>query len=209
MSGRRRVFLKAMGALACGALPRRAFPDPGAAPAGGTGGADFCAANEASPPLFVPGRQRLFGRLAPAGARLAMRAAPTEGNGPWTQGFHVEYRGARYVNPTLLLQRGERVNIAFANALRQPTSVHWHGLAVATRNDGAVTPPVDPDQRYDYVFDVRDRSCAEGPMSFVDDLDDPLHRQMYGYWQQKRGSRRMPSRADLDPRKYRGSCPTC
>lgn len=36
-------------------------------------------------------------------------------------------------------------------------------------------------------------------MSFVDYLDDPLHRQMYGYWQQKRGSRRMPSRADIDP----------
>ncbi len=159
MSSRRRVFLKAMGALACSALPRRAFPDPGAAPAGGTGASDFCAANVTSPPLFVPGRQGLFGRLAPAGARLAMRAAPTDGNGPWTQGFHVEYRGARYVNPTLLLQRGERVNIAFANALRQPTSVHWHGLAVATRNDGAVTPPVDPGQRYDYAFDVRDRGA--------------------------------------------------
>ncbi len=36
-------------------------------------------------------------------------------------------------------------------------------------------------------------------MSFVDCLDDPLHRQMYAYWQQKRGSRRMPSRADIDP----------
>ncbi len=36
-------------------------------------------------------------------------------------------------------------------------------------------------------------------MSFVDCLDDPLHRQMYAYWQQKRGSRRMPGRADIDP----------
>ncbi len=36
-------------------------------------------------------------------------------------------------------------------------------------------------------------------MSFVDSLDDPLHRQIYAYWQQKRGSRRMPSRADIDP----------
>lgn len=36
-------------------------------------------------------------------------------------------------------------------------------------------------------------------MSFVDSIDDPLHRQMYAYWQQKCGSRRMPSRADIDP----------
>lgn len=36
-------------------------------------------------------------------------------------------------------------------------------------------------------------------MSFIDCLEDPLHRQIYAYWQQKRGSRRMPSRADIDP----------
>ena len=36
-------------------------------------------------------------------------------------------------------------------------------------------------------------------MSFVECLDDPLHRQIYAYWQHKRGSRRLPSRADIDP----------
>ena len=36
-------------------------------------------------------------------------------------------------------------------------------------------------------------------MSFADCLDDPLHRQMYAYWHGKRGSRRMPSRCDIDP----------
>jgi hypothetical protein len=36
-------------------------------------------------------------------------------------------------------------------------------------------------------------------MSFVDSIDDPLHRQMFAYWQQKRGTRRMPSRGDIDP----------
>ncbi len=36
-------------------------------------------------------------------------------------------------------------------------------------------------------------------MSFIEYLDDPLHRQMYAYWQQKRGARRMPSRAQIDP----------
>jgi hypothetical protein len=36
-------------------------------------------------------------------------------------------------------------------------------------------------------------------MSFVDSIDDPQHRQMYAYWEQKRGSRRVPRRADIDP----------
>jgi hypothetical protein len=36
-------------------------------------------------------------------------------------------------------------------------------------------------------------------MPFADCLDDPLHQQMYAYWQQKRGSCRMPRRTDIDP----------
>jgi hypothetical protein len=36
-------------------------------------------------------------------------------------------------------------------------------------------------------------------MSFADCLDDPLHRQMYAYWQRKRGARPMPARAEIDP----------
>ena len=36
-------------------------------------------------------------------------------------------------------------------------------------------------------------------MSFADCLDDPLHRQMYAYWHEKRGSRRLPGRGDIDP----------
>ena len=36
-------------------------------------------------------------------------------------------------------------------------------------------------------------------MSFANCLDDPRHRQLYAYWQGKRGARRMPNRADIDP----------
>lgn len=157
MTRRRRDFLKTMGALACAALPGRAFSDHATAPAVGTAAPDICAANGVSVSLFVPGRQGLFGRLAPGGAPLAMRAAAIDGSGPWTQGFHVEHRGVRYVNPTLVLQRGEPVTLALANALQQPTSVHWHGLAVATRNDGTMIPAVEPGKGYDYAFDIRDR----------------------------------------------------
>lgn len=36
-------------------------------------------------------------------------------------------------------------------------------------------------------------------MSFETHLDDPLLREIYGYWQGKRGTRRMPARRDIDP----------
>jgi len=86
-----------------------------------------------------------------------MRAGAIAGGGPWTRGFQVDHRGAHYINPTLVLQRGERVAIELDNALKEPTSVHWHGLFVSTRNDGGGMPPVAPGERYAYAFDVRDR----------------------------------------------------
>ena len=87
-----------------------------------------------------------------------MRASTiTSTAGPWTQGFAVEHRGTRFVNPTLVFKRGERVRIDLENALEEPTIVHWHGLAVDTHNDGAAVPPVAPGERYSYAFDVRDR----------------------------------------------------
>ena len=36
-------------------------------------------------------------------------------------------------------------------------------------------------------------------MSFAGCLDDPLQRQMYAYWHEKRGTRRVPRRGDIDP----------
>jgi FtsP/CotA-like multicopper oxidase with cupredoxin domain len=71
----------------------------------------------------------------------------------------IEHRGARFINPTLVLKRGERVRIDFENSLQEPTIVHWHGLAVDTRNDGAAVPPVSPGGRYSYAFEVRDRGA--------------------------------------------------
>ena len=156
MTRRRRDFLKALGALACAGLPARAFADQPVEPAA-AGPADLCSANGASPSLFIPGRQGLLGRLAPDGAQMTMRAGAIAGGGPWTRGFAVDHRGAHYINPTLVLQRGERVAIELDNALNEPTSVHWHGLAVSARNDGGGMPAVAPGARYAYAFDVRDR----------------------------------------------------
>lgn len=160
MHPQRRHFLKALTALGWACLPGRALPGDGAPLPDRAGSLDVCSAGGVSQPLFVPGRDGLFGRLSPDGAPLTMRAAPVPGAGArWTRGFSVEHRGVRYVDPTLVLQRGESLAIDLVNALSEPTSVHWHGLAVASRNDGAATPPVAPGERYAYAFDVRDRAA--------------------------------------------------
>jgi len=158
MSMRRRNLLKALGVLGCASMPGRWLPALAASPAADRAADDYCAANTGSRPLFVPAGDGWFGRLAPDGAPLTLRASPIAGAaGPWKQGFAVEHRGARFVNPTLMLKPGERVRIDLENALQEPTIVHWHGLTVDTRNDGAATPPIAPGKRYSYAFDVRDR----------------------------------------------------
>jgi suppressor of ftsI/bilirubin oxidase len=69
----------------------------------------------------------------------------------------VRLRGRRYSNPTLILQRGERARITLVNSLAEPTIVHWHGLAVDTRNDGNGLFLAPPGGRYEYDFVVSNR----------------------------------------------------
>jgi suppressor of ftsI/bilirubin oxidase len=116
------------------------------------------AAPASAQPLFIPGASGLFGRLAPDGAPLRMRASTVAAR-PGALAYLVEHRGSRFVNPTLILRHGERVRIDFDNALRESTIVHWHGLAVDTRNDGAGMTLAAPGERYAYDFEVRDRGA--------------------------------------------------
>jgi blue copper oxidase len=160
VSTRRRDLLRAFGALGLSALPCRALSDHPAA-AGTTPAGDFCGAGATGSPLFIPGASGMFGRLAPDGARLLLRAVPTGGPdaGPWPLGFRVEHRGQQYINPTLVLRPGERVQLDFDNAISEPTIVHWHGLAVDTRNDGGGMPLAAPGEHYAYDFEIRNRSA--------------------------------------------------
>ncbi len=157
---RRRDLLKALGALGCAAIPARTLPVRAAAPNVDAAGGDYCSASAGSRPLFVPSGEGWFGRLAPDGARLTIRAGTVPAAaGPWTLGYAVEHRGKRFVDPTLVVRRGESIKIDFENTLPEPTIVHWHGLAVDTHNDGGAVMPVAPGERYAYSFDVRDRGA--------------------------------------------------
>jgi blue copper oxidase len=156
LQSQRRNFLKTLGALGLGALPRAAPDD--VASTGDRTLRDFCGAGANGQALFIPGTRGLFGRLAPNGARLRLRAGTLPGKSG-ELAYLVDHRGRQFINPTLLLRRGERVRIDFDNALNESTIVHWHGLAVDTHNDGAGMSLAEPGKRYSYDFEVRDRGA--------------------------------------------------
>jgi FtsP/CotA-like multicopper oxidase with cupredoxin domain len=55
------------------------------------------------------------------------------------------YNGS-VAGPTLRLRAGEQIRATLVNNLPQPTSVHWHGLALRNNADGVpdVTQPAVP-----------------------------------------------------------------
>jgi len=48
-----------------------------------------------------------------------------------TYGFNGSYLG-----PTLILNKGDFVQMHVANQIGEPTTVHWHGMHVAPEDDG-------------------------------------------------------------------------
>jgi blue copper oxidase len=149
---RRRALLH-LGALVSAFAAPRALSEQSTARA-----ADVCGSAEGRA-LAVPGESGWFGSLAPKGTpiTLATSSGVTPGV-PWQSAFSASYRGRSFRNPTLLFESGERARLLLANALDEPTIVHWHGLAVDTANDGAGTVLVPPRGRYAYDFTVRARS---------------------------------------------------
>src|SRR4030095_1069727 len=73
--------------------------------------------------------------------------------------YAATWRGREYTNPTLVLARGSTFRATLANALKEPTVTHWHGLFVDTRNDGNGETVVVPNDRFEYSFPVRTRAA--------------------------------------------------
>jgi suppressor of ftsI/bilirubin oxidase len=123
----------------------------------------MCSASSAAPNLWQPGNSGYLGRLTPGAAPLVLRAGQAGSLPPNVRhgalAFHALQGGAAFVNPTLVVRRGETLRVALDNALDAPTIVHWHGLTVDTRNDGGGMPLVEPGQRYEYAFEVRNRGA--------------------------------------------------
>jgi suppressor of ftsI/bilirubin oxidase len=112
--------------------------------------------------LLIPRDRGFLGRLPLDERTLSLRAAPVSAGaalpGGLTQAYLASFDGRDFVNPTLVLRRGQRVRIDLVNALADPTIVHWHGLAVDTRDDGGGTVLAAPGATYRYDFTLRNRA---------------------------------------------------
>jgi len=154
----RREFILNLGTLALASLAPDARADHAAAsPAPG---AAWCGADSPTA-LLIPRDRSFLGRLALDDRPLTLRAATLPAGASLPQGLSQAYLasvdGRDYVNPTLVASAGQRIRIDLVNALAEPTIVHWHGLAVDTRNDGGGTLLAAPGTRYAYDFPLRNR----------------------------------------------------
>ena len=104
--------------------------------------------------------------------------------------------------PTILLKRGEPVNISVVNELPEQTAIHWHGIELESYYDGVagfsgsaarVTPTIAPGQSFDarftpprsgtfiyhtHVDEMRQQQAGlSGALLVVDDPEayDPIH----------------------------------
>ncbi|MCT4656003.1 MAG: multicopper oxidase family protein [Cohaesibacter sp.] len=61
--------------------------------------------------------------------------------------------------PEIRVKQGERVKVRFINELKEPSSIHWHGIRIANAMDGVsglTQDPVQPGETFEYDFVVPD-----------------------------------------------------
>lgn len=94
---------------------------------------------------------------ADGAVRVALTAAPhthrftdTDGTTHTVEGFAYSSDGTPLVRATL----GDTFTADFTNSLDEPTTVHWHGLAVPYDMDGVTwtTDPIQPGEGFTYTF---------------------------------------------------------
>jgi manganese oxidase len=110
--------------------------------------------------------------LAPKDARGGQRLEPRLVNGikefnltvqkvRWNILPNVEVVAYTYngtvPGPEIRVTEGDHVRILVANNLKEPTTVHWHGMQIPNDQDGAADvtqPPIKPGETYTYEWTV-------------------------------------------------------
>lgn len=62
---------------------------------------------------------------------------------------------SKYLGPTLILRKGDSVNITVDNHIGDTTTMHWHGLHVAPKNDGGPMSAIADGASWQPGFTVR------------------------------------------------------
>ena len=64
------------------------------------------------------------------------------------------------LGPTLIVNKGDNLNINVTNDLGQPTTIHWHGMHVSSPNDGGPHTIIDPGTTWNPQFTVMDNAST-------------------------------------------------
>jgi len=78
---------------------------------------------------------------------------------PGIQTNTIGYNGAQ-LGPTLILKKGETVTLNVHNQLGDTTTVHWHGLHIAPKNDGSPHNPILAGADWSPSFEVMDHAST-------------------------------------------------
>ena len=73
-------------------------------------------------------------------------------------GIHGYGFNGQVPGPTIQAEVGDTLVVRLANALPEPTTIHWHGLRVPAAMDGTemVQHPVQPGEGFEYRFVLPD-----------------------------------------------------
>lgn len=99
-------------------------------------------------PLFIPDT------LSGTNINLTLQT----GNNQFYPGATTATMGANgsFLAPTLILNRGQQVQLNVQNQLSDTTTIHWHGLHVSPANDGGPHIYILPGQTWQPAFTVLD-----------------------------------------------------
>jgi FtsP/CotA-like multicopper oxidase with cupredoxin domain len=125
------------------------------------GGLSGCATSVSSPvqdlpairalaiPPLVEGTEDAHGR--------AFALTIDEGSTDFGQGRPTQTYGVNgtYLGPTLHMRTGEEIRVDVTNQLDEPTTLHWHGMAVPARMDGGPHQLVQPGATWSPEWTVR------------------------------------------------------
>lgn len=117
--------------------------------------------NFSSAQLPVPGRQGLFGLLAPE-EKLTLTATEVKGVLPATGApmlvYSARHKGEAYLNPVLVLRKGQPFEVTLVNGLQEPTIIHWHGVDCPWKQAGHPLYAIGSNGSYEYSFPITNRA---------------------------------------------------
>ncbi|NOX46959.1 MAG: multicopper oxidase domain-containing protein [Chlorobi bacterium] len=62
------------------------------------------------------------------------------------------------LGPTLIMDKGDEVDITVNNQLSDTTTIHWHGMHVSAENDGGPHTVILPGETWNPTFEVMDKA---------------------------------------------------